>query len=1036
MRRLSPALAPVALLALVGSGSASAVAPPSGAPSVHQSLPVGPPAPVLERRPSRQLALANNPHLRALAERWGGAWAWRFDESTGRPYSAALPGISWARAEALAEDVRRTLSTSPDGIELRVIREAQVGERWAMVWQQEHDGLPLFGTELVLFAQSGRIHGLRTALVDPPAESAPVGAELWWPVRDGSDRVRWQAARRVQANDIVTIVAMDGSTLDRWTTRLHATVQLEHDERKPGDPIVTSPLSDATVTDEAGSSLTDLKGVHSAADPYSLSLEGERLRLDDRARGGTPAFDELTGDVLLKVGDDLSYAAADTWHHTKVVEAWLEGRNPDHAILDEQVLATVNIGSFRCNAYYTSGTINFAARSGGCANTGRLGDVIYHEYGHGVHHYGLLAGGFAGDLSEGTADYISATILEDPQVGVGFFGDSRFLRDVSVDRVYPDNFRGQVHNDGRIWSSFLWNLRESWMQEYGEEAGIEKVDLLMLDAMSQGPFMTTVGDAVILADDDDGDLSNGTPHACELAELLDQHGLGPGPIGVVHLEHDPIERAGSYDPGYPVSFGLFDAMPDCSGLDRDSVALWYTIDPVTDDDASDAFVTGEGEEAVPAEGPTYTSAGGATWTRLDLSHADSVYDGTIPRQLATTQVTYFIEARALDGSERISSHDGLGASLYRFRVGDLEVVSCQDFEGLDTLYDPSAEPDTDDTDAPGVHEGWEAGAGTPWEEPRDSWESQWAVGAPVASLWTPDAAFSGDQIVATNLQGNYLNLNVQYLRSPELAVPEEGRMPLLAFRRWLTVEDAEFDKARIFVDEEQVWQQARTDSGGQHTLDAGWRLFELDARAWRGQDVRLTWTLRSDPGLEFGGWALDDVCVHRLADVPGHHRVRDLALSIDELDVVTATWTHPWIAPLDEVVVVRKRGALPAGLHDGLWLDVDQAPEPGTVRVVTDAQTEACARYGVAVFVRGDGVLYEDVVEGENAGFIETSCPDLPPGDPPDPVDPTPEGAVGGVSAWQLPEVEGCGCQAPLTGTGAAAWMALLGLLFLRRRTR
>jgi hypothetical protein len=32
---------------------------------------------------------------------------------------------------------------------------------------------------------------------------------------------------------------------------------------------------------------------------------------------------------------------------------------------------------------------------------------------------------------------------------------------------------GEVHNDGLIWGSFLWNLRTAWIDTYGEELGAE-----------------------------------------------------------------------------------------------------------------------------------------------------------------------------------------------------------------------------------------------------------------------------------------------------------------------------------------------------------------------------------------------------------------------------------------------------------------------------------------------------------------------------------------------------------------------------------
>lgn len=967
-------------------------------------LPVGPPEPALDRTPSRQLMLSNNPALRALEARWGGRWAWRFDEATGRPYSVAMPGLPWFKAEELVEDLRLTLG----GYTLARVAERQAGERRVLSYAQHHDGLPLFGTEVAVFSLSGRIHGVRLALAQPPTDAAPAGAELWWQ----TDKGQWAAATREDVGDYVTIRGMDGRALYRWTTRRHATVELSYEPRQVGDTVVEGPLVDATITDSAGSSATDTAGLHSASDPYSIALTGDRMFIEDWSVSGrpVPSWSDQSGDVLLEFTTDIDEGVADTWAHTNIVRDWLESRRPAHSLLDETIEARVNRGDVRCNAYYTGGTINFARTSGRCANTGRLADVIYHEVGHGVHHYGLLAGGFAGDLSEGTADYISATINDDSRVGLGFFGRDTVLRDVGPDRRYPDDFRGQVHNDGRIWSSFLWNLQDDWQQTYGEDVGAEMVDELMLDTMAQGPFMTTVGDAVILADDDDGDLSNGTPHACELKDLLDEHGLGPGAMGVVSLEHDPIETAGSYDPGYPLSFGLYDAMPDCSGLDRDTVALWYTIDEVNDADANDAFIEGEGEESGPASGPGYVSEGGATWTRLDLAEATSVYEGTIPRQLATTRVTYFIEARSTDGSERLRSHDGQTDELYRFRVGDRQAVWCDSFEGTETAF--------------------EHGAGTPWQPAQESWVDEWALGEPGGVLWNPTEAFGGTRIIGTNLTGTYRNLNLQYLRSPALAVPADGRMLQLSFRRWLSVEDAKYDKARVYVDDQQIWEQSGTNGGRAHTIDTRWVLFEIDAEPYRGTDRRLTWTLQSDPGLEFGGWNLDEVCVERLDDLPGHHRVRDL--TGDAALLVDLAWSNPWIAPLDQLVVVRKRGGLPTALDDGLWVHDLASPEPTVAETFTDDQVEACTPYGYAVFIRGNDTWNEQVVEGENAILLTTDCEEDPDTGLPDPVDPTPDAARGEIEPWQMPPLPGCGCQ---TGSAPSAWFLLLfAVPWLRRR--
>ena len=55
----------------------------------------------------------------------------------------------------------------------------------------------------------------------------------------------------------------------------------------------------------------------------------------------------------------------------------------------------------------------------------------------------------------------------------------------------------------------LWNLRQQWEAESPEE-GIDQTNQLFLNALAYGPTLTDAYEAVILADDNDGDWSN--PH--------------------------------------------------------------------------------------------------------------------------------------------------------------------------------------------------------------------------------------------------------------------------------------------------------------------------------------------------------------------------------------------------------------------------------------------------------------------------------------------------------------------------------------------
>jgi hypothetical protein len=688
------------------------------------------------------------------------------------------------------------------------------------------------------------------------------------------------------------------------------------------------------------------------------------------------------------------------------------------------VPATVELDHSACNAYYTSGTINFfVGYEGYCNNTGRIADVIMHELGHGIHHYILAAGTFASDVSEGSADYVAATILDDPHLAPEFYIGADWLRELDSDAVYPDDYIGEVHNDGLIWGSFLWNLRERWSDDYGVDAGVELTDLLFLGTLEQGPTLTDIYEAVVLADDDDGDLSNGTPHGCELMDLLEQHGLGPGPIGVVVYDHDPIEEQSSSATEYPVSFELYGLMEECGDLDTDSVQLWASVEPAGLPGAEEAGPGDTGDTG--ASGDTGSPNPYDGWAQVELEHDDGLWSGVISRQPATSRVYYFVQASSGDGSQTVYSHAGTQQGLYSFRVGDREELWCEGFE-----HGAS---------------GWEHGPGTPWEpDATGVFVDEWVYGTPSGGSFVPDGPYAGSLVATTGLDVLYSADNSQYLRSPAVVVHDPGPMLMLSMRRWLTVEDGIYDHARLYVNDTRVWQNPASQGGSDHTLDTGWTLWELELASLLDADsqAQLTWTLGSDPGLEFGGWALDQVCVVQLADLPGHYRVRDLVASDDAEDAITVRWTQPWMSPMGGAVLVRSLEGWPTGPDDGVIVYQSDAPVAGEAVELVDSEVVPGSVYHYALFVAGadgDAAWFVDVVEGENADQgiaptdppIDTALPDdTDLGDPPVDTDPPCEDPAE-CEACETPE--DCGCSSR-SGGAALAWLALLPALVIRWR--
>ncbi len=116
-------------------------------------------------------------------------------------------------------------------------------------------------------------------------------------------------------------------------------------------------------------------------------------------------------------------------------------------------------------------------------------EVIVHEYGHAVHDSQVTGFGSsleAGSIGEAWGDYLAVTVTNviAPTPDAPCVADwdavsytstvPHCLRRVDGNLHYPEDVRGEVHADGRIWSRALWDLRKS--------LGHVKADTIILEA--------------------------------------------------------------------------------------------------------------------------------------------------------------------------------------------------------------------------------------------------------------------------------------------------------------------------------------------------------------------------------------------------------------------------------------------------------------------------------------------------------------------------------------------------------------------------
>lgn len=233
---------------------------------------------------------------------------------------------------------------------------------------------------------------------------------------------------------------------------------------------------------------------------------------------------------------NLVYNSAPSAQTTAQVNAFIHTNNIHNFITDRTswtgmnftMPANVNIAQ-TCNAYYDGASINFYQAGGGCPNTS-FSSVVAHEYGHGiVNELGLAQGAFG----EGFGDCCSELLYDDPVIGHNFFG-SQPVRDYSPG-IPEDQFpcSGEAHDCGEVLGGFWWDIRE----QFGTSPGLAEVQQLFVDwaqitnggsSGNSAHPLTTI--EILTVDDDDGDLSNGTPNYSRICPAAAAHNVTCPPI--------------------------------------------------------------------------------------------------------------------------------------------------------------------------------------------------------------------------------------------------------------------------------------------------------------------------------------------------------------------------------------------------------------------------------------------------------------------------------------------------------------------------
>ncbi len=676
---------------------------------------------------------------------------------------------------------------------------------------------------------------VRADLGLPTAPASALGEEVVLPLVTDDAILGYRLARSIELNaggdgrflayvDAATGAAIAVRQLNVYAT---GTVLFHSVDRYPARGRIDRPAHLAHVTvNGAGQSTTAAGGVtwsNESVAELTTSVEGDLIKVVNKAKDNpdTPEAENMLASATMSLapggsviwdasGNELADAQLNSYIAANIAKDYVRANlDPALPTLDEQMTVNVNIAQ-SCNAFYDGNAINFFQSSDQCENTGRILDVVYHEYGHHVHAREVIpgVGDFDESMSEGAADFLAASITGDSGMGRGFFFFDQPLRELDptdAEWLWPQDI-AEIHHTGLIFAGAFWDLRKALIAEKGEAAGIALVNKLYVGALRRSISIPSSLIETLAEDDDDGNLANGTPNECTIRAAFGQHGLREitGTVNAPGLLTLPALAIG-------VHIDVTGVSDRCPGEEPISAELSW-VPPYTGVPRPGSVL------AVPA-GP------GSYFAQLPLSPQESVY--------------YKVKLKFADNTTK-QLPDNLADSYYQLYQGETVKLYCTSF----------------DTTNP-FSEGWTTGTD-------DGGTSPFEWGIPTAGATDPHQAYSGFKILAMRLDGEYNAKQRAWLKSPPIDVGQYSDVRV-QYRRWLAVEDSHFDTAMVTANDKKAWVNFTGDIGDAsslHHIDREWRFHDVPLSGYfSGHTLEVGWEIKSDGGLQLGGWQLDDVCI-------------------------------------------------------------------------------------------------------------------------------------------------------------------------------
>jgi Zn-dependent metalloprotease len=228
--------------------------------------------------------------------------------------------------------------------------------------------------------------------------------------------------------------------------------------------------------------------------------------------GNTVRRAKSDGNQFVYSRKDERFGEVMAYYHIDSLQSYLQslGFNGEKKILNRPIMVKVH-GVKEDQSWFdpSPGKEDLTFGSGG-VNDAEDGDIIIHEYGHAIAN-GIVRGfgqsKEARAMGEGLSDYLAASFFErfktaSRKVKIGEWdakgytaGSTECLRRLDSKKHFPEDMRGEGHDDGEIWSTCLWAVRRV--------LGRKKADTVILESMyylDQYSGFKDGADAILMAE--------------------------------------------------------------------------------------------------------------------------------------------------------------------------------------------------------------------------------------------------------------------------------------------------------------------------------------------------------------------------------------------------------------------------------------------------------------------------------------------------------------------------------------------------------